>query len=146
MSKHKINQLRMVGALLFSIISFGLTSFIWMATPAQMAKFVAPASADALNNPLKANVQATAEGKKIYSANCAICHGDKGQGDGVAAPGLSKPPADHSSAAVQKQTDGAIFWKITEGNNPMPAYKTVYSETQRWQLVNYIRTLAKIKK
>src|SRR5579863_2230349 len=125
------------------IAALALESFIRTPKPCQMAKFVAPASADALVNPLKGNAAATAEGKKIYAGNCAVCHGDKGQGDGAAAPGLSKPPADHSSAAVQKQSDGAIFWKISEGNNPMPAYKTVYSETQRWQLVNYIRTLSK---
>ena len=109
----------------------------------QQAVFTAPASADAKVNPLKSDANATAEGKKIYASNCAICHGSKGLGDGVAAAGLSKPPANHSSTAVQKLTDGAIFWKISEGNNPMPAYKQIYSETQRWQLVNYIRTLAK---
>ena len=112
----------------------------------QQAVFTAPASADAKLNPLKGDAGATAEGKKIYDANCSICHGMKGMGDGVAAAGLSKPPSNHSSAAVQKLTDGAIFWKITEGNSPMPAYKAVYSETQRWQLVNYIRTLAKPSK
>ena len=108
-----------------------------------MAKFVAPASADAVVNPLLGNAAATADGKKLYDAACSICHGTKGGGDGMAAAGLSKPPADHTSVAVQKQTDGAIFWKITTGNSPMPAYKAVYSDTQRWSLVNYIRTLAK---
>ena len=110
------------------------------------SKFVAPASANELKNPLKDNASATAEGKKIYDNNCAICHGAKGKGDGVAAAGLNKAPADHTSAVVQEQSDGALFWKISEGSNPMPAYKAVYSETQRWQLVNYIRTLAKSKK
>ena len=112
----------------------------------QQTVFTAPASADAKVNPVKGDAAATAAGKKIYDANCAICHGSKGMGDGVAAAGLSKPPANHSSAAVQKLSDGALFWKITEGNSPMPAYKAVYSETQRWQLVNYIRTLAKPSK
>ena len=115
-------------------------------TRLQQAVFTAPASADAKANPVKGDANATAEGKKIYDTNCAVCHGSKGLGDGVAAAGLSKPPANHSSAAVQKLTDGAIFWKISEGNNPMPAYKQIYSETQRWQLVNFIRTLSKPSK
>ena len=131
-----------VTALLVLTVAF-IMSFKYIP---QQAVFTAPASADAKVNPLKGDAGATAEGGKIYQANCAICHGAKGMGDGVAAAGLSKPPANHSSAAVQKLSDGAIFWKITEGNSPMPAYKTVYSETQRWQLVNYIRTLAKAKK
>lgn len=110
---------------------------------AQAKVFTAPASADAIVNPVKGNADATAAGKKIYDANCAICHGMKGMGDGVAAAGLAKPPANHTSQAVQKLTDGALFWMITNGNAPMPSYKATYSEVQRWQLVNYIRTLAK---
>ena len=116
-------------------------SFKYMAPTSPL--FTAPASADAKVNPLKGDAAATAAGGKLYQANCAICHGAKGLGDGVAASGLAKPPANHSSVAVQKLSDGALFWMISEGNTPMPSYKAVYSETQRWQLVNYIRTLAK---
>jgi mono/diheme cytochrome c family protein len=111
----------------------------------QSKKFPSPPSADALVNPVKGNTEATAEGKKIYTMYCATCHGNKGKGDGIAAPGLSKPPADHTSDFVQKQTDGALYWIITEGNNPMPTYKTTLTDIQRWQVVNYIRTLAKHK-
>jgi mono/diheme cytochrome c family protein len=125
----------------------GLILIMSFKTVIQAKVFTAPASADAVANPVKGNADATAAGKKLYDANCSICHGMKGQGDGVAAAGLAKPPANHTSAAVQKLSDGALFWMITEGNAPMPSYKTTYSETQRWQLVNYIRTLAKpIKK
>jgi mono/diheme cytochrome c family protein len=112
----------------------------------QSRKFPSPASANAIINPLKGNAEATSEGKKIYTQYCVTCHGDKGKGNGIAAPGLSRPPADHTSDFVQSQTDGALFWIILEGNNPMPTYKTVLTETQRWQVVNYIRTLAKPKK
>lgn len=97
-------------------------------------------------NPLKSDAAATAEGKKTYTLYCTPCHGEKGKGDGLAAAGLSKVPADHTSAVVQKQTDGAIFWKISEGNNPMPGYKKSFSPTQIWQLVSYIRTLTKAAK
>ncbi len=110
---------------------------------AQPKKFPAPASADTIRNPLKATEASIAAGKKLYTLYCVTCHGAKGKGDGIAAPGLAKPPADHSSAFIQGQKDGALFWAITAGNNPMPAYKTALTATQRWQLVNYIRTLAK---
>ncbi len=144
MEEHK--YFKLFAAPFLTALALSTMSFFWISKPYQMAKFAAPASADAMSNPLKGNATATAEGKKLYVANCVVCHGDKGQGDGVAAAGLAKSPADHSSAAVQKQTDGAIFWKLSEGNTPMPAYKAVYNETQRWQLVNYIRTLSKAKK
>jgi len=42
---------------------------------------------------------------------------------------------------VQNQSDGAIYWKITNGNPPMASYKETLTEEQRWQLVNYIREL-----
>lgn len=125
-----------VAALLF--VSFSAT--------AQVKKFPSPASADAIQNPLKGNAPATLEGKKIYIQYCVTCHGNKGKGDGIAAPGLPKRPADHTSDFVQKQTDGSIFWIVTEGNIPMPSYKTILTATQRWQVVNYIRTLAKLPK
>lgn len=107
-----------------------------------MAVFNAPASADATANPVAGDATATAAGAKLYKQQCAACHGDKGKGDGVAAAGLAKAPANHTAATVQKKTDGALFWEITTGNGPMPAYKFL-PEAQRWQLVNYIRTLAK---
>ena len=111
----------------------------------QTRKFPSPPSADAIANPLKGNSDATTEGKTIYTQYCVACHGAKGKGDGIAAPGLSRPPADHTSDFVQKQTDGALFWIITQGNSPMPTYKSALTDVQRWQVVNYIRTLAKHK-
>ena len=43
--------------------------------------------------------------------------------------------------SVKKQSDGALFWKLTEGKAPMPAYDKTLSETDRWQVINYLRTL-----
>lgn len=107
-----------------------------------MAVFKAPASADALANPVKGDAAATAAGQKLYKQQCAACHGDKGKGDGAAAAALSKAPANHTSAEVQKLSDGALFWMLTNGNSPMPAYKYM-TEAQRWSLINFIRTLKK---
>ncbi len=123
-----------------------LVCFYFSNVFSQSRKFPSPASADAIINPLKGIAEATLEGKKIYIQYCVTCHGNKGKGDGIAAPGLAKPPADHTSDFVQKQTDGALYWIISQGNNPMPTYKTTLTETQRWQVVNFIRTLAKTKK
>jgi|SRR5579859_690093 len=110
---------------------------------AQYKPWVAPPDADNIKNPLADNASILAEAKTLYTANCGPCHGDKGKGDGPASAGLNPKPADHTSPAVQKQTDGAIFWKLSEGRAPMPAYKKVFTDQQRWELVTYIRTLAK---
>jgi len=121
---------------------FFMLIFISFQTLAQ-TKWVAPKEADDLKNPLVDNIAALKEGKTLYVSYCTPCHGEKGRGDGVAAASLSTKPADHSSEYVQKQSDGALFWMITEGRNPMPAYKQSFSDQQRWELVDYIRTLAK---
>ncbi len=103
-------------------------------------RWVAPASADKIINPIKNDAAAAKSGKKIYAQLCAVCHGAKGKGDGIAAASLNPKPANFKNAEIQKQTDGALFWKITNGRTPMAAYKESLSETQRWQLVNYLRT------
>jgi len=103
----------------------------------------APADAVLVKNPLADDKTAAADGKKLYMSNCSACHGNKGKGDGPAAASLKPKPADHTSALVQSETDGSLFWKITEGHTPMPQYKAVFTDKQRWELVNYIRTLAK---
>lgn len=107
----------------------------------QSSPWVAPASADTIQNPLAGNVASIDSGKKIYTKYCVVCHGSKGMGDGIAAAGLNPKPANHTSEAVQKQTDGAIYWKTTTGRPPMAGYAKTFNDTQRWQLVNYIRSL-----
>ena len=111
----------------------------------QQNPFKAPASADNNLNPLKGHSEYTAAGKQAFEQNCIVCHGAKGKGDGVAVAGLSKAPADLSSATVQSQSDGAIYWKIETGNTPMPSYKATLQPLQIWSVVNYVRSLSKQK-
>jgi len=107
--------------------------------------WVAPESADTLKNPFSGDKKAIEAGKKIYAQLCAVCHGNSGKGDGIAGMSLKPRPANLTSEAVQKQTDGAIFWKITTGRPPMASYKATLTDEQRWQVVNYIRTFRKEK-
>ncbi len=105
--------------------------------------WVAPKSADNLKNPYEGSSDAIKAGKKLYKQNCAICHGNKGFGDGLAGMSLKPKPSNLTTATFNKQTDGAIFWKLTEGKSPMPSYKTTFSEKQRWQVVNYLKSIKK---
>ena len=126
--------------------SFSLASFSYSYIQAKpMLSFVAPASASTLKNPLKGDATATAAGAIIYAKQCAPCHGTRGRGDGPASYTLTKAPANHTADQVQDLTDGALYWMITNGNAPMPAYSKTLNETQRWQLVDFIRTLARKK-
>lgn len=110
---------------------------------AQQAPWTSPKDAEAVKNPVVATAPVLAEAKTIYAANCAPCHGERGRGDGPAAQGLTPKPADHSSAGIQSESDGSLYWKLSEGRTPMPAYKKVFTDQQRWELILYIRTLAK---
>lgn len=92
-------------------------------------------------NPVRATRASIAAGRKIFAARCAGCHGHRGRGDGVDAPELSVRPAVLSSGEVQEQSDCALWWKITFGKRPMPGYGLRLSIKDRWDLVNYLRTL-----
>jgi mono/diheme cytochrome c family protein len=133
----KVNVKRLFFIVVLVTFNLGLSLSI-----AQPTRWVAPKDADNVKNPVTPN-STLSDGKTLYIANCGPCHGNKGKGDGPAAPGLNPKPADHTSAAVQSEADGSLFWKLSEGRNPMPGYKKIFSEQQRWELINYIRTLAK---
>jgi mono/diheme cytochrome c family protein len=117
-----------------------------VAAVSAQGEWKAPADAKNAKNPRadkKNDAKEMAQAKKIADTNCASCHGASGKGDGPAAAALPPPkPADWTSAKVQSQTDGEIFWKITNGRGAMPPWKHL-SEKDRWDLVNYIRTLKK---
>jgi mono/diheme cytochrome c family protein len=94
-------------------------------------------SAAARTNPLANSPGLAAGGRKVFLKTCASCHGAKGQGV------KEKKAADFQLPVVQQQTDGALFWKITNGNSRrgMPSFSGL-PEMQRWQIVLYLRTLA----
>ncbi len=127
-------------ALILSFVGPFLLSFNGIPVTPDQEKWVAPASAKSLKNPFSGNSSIN-KGKSIYKTRCVVCHGDKGKGDGPAGKALNPPPADHTAAAVQSQTDGELFWKISEGRGPMVGWKLILSEEERWHLVNYLRTL-----
>jgi mono/diheme cytochrome c family protein len=104
------------------------------------APWKAPASVKATKNPLD---QATGLklGGPLFQENCAICHGKAGKGDGEAAAAMNPRPKALGDTAVQAQTDGELFWKISEGRDAMPGWKSI-SEKERWALVHHIRSLA----
>ena len=103
--------------------------------------WVAPASAAAKKNPMAGNASAAAEGKKTFMMTCAPCHGTSGRGDGPAAAALNPKPANYTTKAISAESDGALFWKLSEGRGAMVPFKSTYSEKQRWELITYIRTL-----
>jgi len=106
-------------------------------------KWLSPAASGAKKNPIAPTPDSIAAGQKIYSKTCAMCHGKSGDADGPAVIELNIHPAKLSDPQLQTESDGALFWKMTTRKKPMPAYGKRLSETDRWNLVNYVRTLPK---
>ncbi len=122
--------------------ALGLAALISMAgLAAAQAPWTAPAGEKEKKNPLPADAQTIEQGRKVAQVNCVTCHGAKGKGDGAAAVALNPKPADWTSKAVQDDTDGELFWKISTGRGAMPAWRHL-PEKDRWALVGYIHSLA----
>jgi len=112
-------------------------------TKQNYSEWIAPAYADTLKNIFIMDAKSISEGKKIYENACWTCHGLDGKGDGPAAEKLNPKPADHTSDKIQKQSDGALFWKMSKGRGEMLPLEKSLSKQQRWKLVCYIRELGK---
>ena len=104
--------------------------------------WVAPEAAAQTKNPLSSSGDVIAKGRTLYLDRCTDCHGKKGRGDGSGGADLERKPTDLTAAQVQAQSDGSLFWKISQGRRPMPAYGRKLSDEQRWQVVHYLRSLA----
>ena len=129
-------KIMVIGLTILTIVTF--SAFYLQQTP-----WKAPASADAKKNPLTNDAVTLAAGKTTYVKECQSCHGKSGKGDGPSAAQLDKPAGNFTTAATQSQSDGALYWKISEGRKPMPSFKKKLNETQTWQSVVYMRTFKK---
>ena len=93
-------------------------------------------------NPVKSDATSIATGKELYTQHCKSCHGTKGKGDGPKAAQLDTESGDFTKPTFQSQTDGAIFYKTTEGRKDMPSFKKKIPDANDiWSVVNYMRTL-----
>lgn len=96
-------------------------------------------------NPVKATAASIAKGKAAFAKNCVPCHGERGDGNTPTGKALNPPAQNLTDPAFQKEhTDGQLFTAITQGvsGTGMISWEKTISEKDRWNLVNYIRTLA----
>lgn len=112
--------------------------------------------AGAPENPVPADEVSIARGAELYAIHCQMCHGENGQGTGtVAAFLIKRKPADLTSDVVQNKSDGSLFLAITNGifnpdnslfpdvefSGQMPPLNENLTVRERWDVVNFIRTL-----
>lgn len=99
-----------------------------------------PEKASQRQNPLHGKAELAEGGRKVFERHCLQCHGDESHERKNNAPDLASP-------VVQRESDGALFWRISSGNarKGMPSFSSL-PEAQRWQLVLYIRSMSKENK
>jgi len=113
----------------------------------QSKPWVVPDEYKTLRNPLVATASNLDAARQLYRDDCAQCHGQTGKGDGPEAWMHRPAPADLSDAVrMASITDGQMFYQITEGRRPMPAFKRRMTDEQRWQLVLLLRSFSQSAK
>jgi mono/diheme cytochrome c family protein len=97
-----------------------------------------------LRDPEPVSESSIVSGRALYREYCITCHGERGRGNGPSAAGLDPPPAD-LVLHVPQHTDGELFYMISRGvpNSAMPAWRSVLTDRARWEIVHYLRDLAR---
>ncbi|MEP1093786.1 MAG: c-type cytochrome [Cyclobacteriaceae bacterium] len=139
-----MNKLRI--ALLPGLVFFSISMFPSSNVSAQASKqqtpWVAPAEADTLTNPLTYKEVALKRGKELYTAECVVCHGTYGNAETNIAETLEQKPKNFTKEDFLTQSDGSIFWKLSEGRGLMQPFKTMLTDEEIWCVVSYIKVLA----
>lgn len=99
--------------------------------------WTAPEEAREVVAPFLFTPESVKAGETLYTKNCQSCHGAIGKN--MPAPIIPKPE-DPAIAKFQAQKDGEIFWKITNGKAPMPTFRNVLSDEEKWDVISYIRS------
>lgn len=103
-------------------------------------KWEAPLDKSQKVSPFLFDDESRNAGQVIFQNNCTKCHGSIGKNN----PASQNPsPGDPAGEKFQKETDGALFYKITTGNGMMPDFKDALSEKERWQVISYFRSFHK---
>jgi mono/diheme cytochrome c family protein len=112
------------------------------AAPATDAKI--PLEAVKQVNPIKPSSESLARAKKIYGYECALCHGDDGGGGGDLAKNMKSKMVDlRDPSTLKGRTDGEIYYIINHGMGEMEGEGARVKPDDTWNLVNYVRSLAK---
>jgi mono/diheme cytochrome c family protein len=109
--------------------------------PAQ--EYKVPPEDAAKANPVKPTAESLAKGKKLYGYDCAMCHGEKGDGKGDMASDMKNVTDFTKPDALKNRTDGELFYEIRNGKGDMPPEGDRAKDDDIWNMVNYVRSLAK---
>jgi len=140
----KNDALQRIPLVLFILLFFVFA--LWAQKPKDQppAEYKIPPEAAAKANPVKPTAESLAKGKKLYGYDCAMCHGEKGDGKGDMASDMKNVTDFTNPEALKNRTDGELFYIIRNGKGEtMPPEGDRAKDDEIWNMVNYIRSLAK---
>ncbi len=104
-------------------------------------QWAAPAELASLKSPLKVTPDIIKRGQYLYKNRCEICHGAEGKGNGFYNKPEYKQSTNLNSKVVQANSDGELFYKVSNFRDRHPSSKMIYSDEERWMVVAFLRTL-----
>lgn len=92
-------------------------------------------------NPVPSDKVSLQRGAFLYSIHCQICHGSSGHGDGPLAHYFDRTPQNLTQQQISSEFDGSVYMTILQGFGQMPSLAENLTPRERWDIVNYVRTL-----
>jgi mono/diheme cytochrome c family protein len=117
--------------------------------PAAAGPAAVPADAKKMKSAVASSAASIEAGAELFQKRCRFCHGNTGKGDSTMAPKTMQPSNLTDPTWVRGSSEGEIFWVIQNGAPPkydMKGLKGKISETDTWNLVNYVRSLGGVPK
>lgn len=93
------------------------------------------------DNPIPADTTSLQRGEILYDIHCALCHGSSGQGDGPLAGYFDRTPENLVAGKAAAEFDGSVYLAIQQGFGEMPGLAENLTVRERWDIINYVRTL-----
>lgn len=93
--------------------------------------------------PLPVTAELIKRGQKVFTINCAVCHGATGQGNGITSKYGLLGIANYHQDKYRQMADGQIYDTLTHGHNTMMGYGDKVTVKDRWAIIAYIRALQK---
>lgn len=106
-------------------------------------EWVVPADRRGKMSTFGFNEETRSAGEQLYSVNCKSCHGTPGRANFIS---LVPPPGDPATEKIQKNSDGEIYYKVSEGRNQMPSFKNIMTSKDIWNVISFIRSFNKAYK
>jgi mono/diheme cytochrome c family protein len=132
-------RIYLIGLVIVSNVFFSFAYY-------QVKPWDVPEKDKKMRNPVKADTEVLKIGKDLWINHCVACHGRNGAGDGPKSGQMKTFMKDMGSASVQGQTDGALYYKISQGRGEMPAYKEKIPDSKElWSLIHFVRSSFKAK-